>query len=120
MVRITIGPHMASAGYMEIKQRNSRAIQLRSACLVIKILSRVLRKPVFGISNHVQHKWGCTAIDMIEDGCRLEITDFGSGGIYHLYRGETKALISSAVTAQLICALDFAYAKSRFSHDTAQ
>ena len=28
-----------------------------------------------------------------------------------------KALISSAVTAQLICAFVFAYAKSRFSHD---
>ena len=29
---------------------------------------------------------------------------------------KTKALISSAVTAQLICAYVFAYAKSRFSH----
>ena len=31
---------------------------------------------------------------------------------------KTKALISCAVTAQLICAV-FAYAKFRFSHDTA-
>ena len=32
---------------------------------------------------------------------------------------KTKALISCAVTAQLICAVVFAYAKFRFSHDTA-
>ena len=30
-----------------------------------------------------------------------------------------KALISCAVTAQLICIFVFAYAKSRFSHDAA-
>ena len=33
---------------------------------------------------------------------------------------KAKALISRAVTSQLICALVFAYAKSRFSHDVAQ
>ena len=32
---------------------------------------------------------------------------------------KTKALISFAVTAKLICVLVFAYAKSRFSHDAA-
>ena len=32
---------------------------------------------------------------------------------------KTKALISFAVTAKLICVLVFAYAKSRFSHDEA-
>ena len=32
---------------------------------------------------------------------------------------KTKALISFAVTAQLICVFVFAYAKSRFSHDRA-
>ena len=31
-----------------------------------------------------------------------------------------KALISCAVTGQLICAFVFIYAKSRFSHDTAE
>ena len=30
---------------------------------------------------------------------------------------KTKALISCAVTAQLICVFVFAYAKSRFSHN---
>ena len=33
---------------------------------------------------------------------------------------KTKALISCAVTVQLICVFVFAYAKSWFSHDTAQ
>ena len=32
---------------------------------------------------------------------------------------KTKALISWAVTAQLICVFIFAYAKIRFSHDEA-
>ena len=31
-----------------------------------------------------------------------------------------KALISCAVTAQLICTFLFAYARTRFSHDAAQ
>ena len=35
------------------------------------------------------------------------------------YVAKTKALISSAVTALLICGFVFAYAKSRFSHDVA-
>ena len=33
---------------------------------------------------------------------------------------KTKALISFAVTAKLICVFVFVYAKSRFSHDAAQ
>ena len=33
---------------------------------------------------------------------------------------KTKALISFAVTAKLICVFVFAYAKSRFSHNAAQ
>ena len=34
-----------------------------------------------------------------------------------VYVAKTKAPISCAVTAQLICAFGFVYAKSRFSHD---
>ena len=33
---------------------------------------------------------------------------------------KTKALISFAVTAKLICVFVFAYAKNRFSHNEAQ
>ena len=36
-----------------------------------------------------------------------------------IYVTKTKALISCAVTAQLICVFVFAYAKSRFSHNEA-
>ena len=41
-------------------------------------MSRVMRKPVFGVSDQVQHKPGCT---VTEDGWRLEILDLGSRGI---------------------------------------
>ena len=37
-----------------------------------------------------------------------------------VYIAKTKALISFVVTAKLICFFVSAYAKSRFSHDTAQ
>ena len=36
-----------------------------------------------------------------------------------MYAVITKVLIGCVVTTQLICAFDFAYAKSRFSHDKA-
>ena len=45
---------------------------------VLRYLSRVLRKPVFGVSDQVRHKPGCTAT---EDGYSLEISDVGSRGI---------------------------------------
>ena len=40
------------------------------------------------------------------------------GGLY-IYVGKTKAQITWAVTAQLICDFVFAYAKRRFSRDAA-
>ena len=51
---------------------------------------------------------------------RLEISYLGSRGIVlSIYIAKTKAMISYAVTAKLICVFVFAYAKSRFSHDAA-
>ena len=41
-------------------------------------------------------------------------------GLYYLYVGKARALISFTVTPKLICIFVFAYAKSRFSHDAAQ
>ena len=41
-------------------------------------------------------------------------------GLKYIYVAKTKALISFAVTAKLICVFVFAFAKSRFSHDEAQ
>ena len=80
-------------------------------------MSLVVRKPVFGVSDQVQHKPGCPAI---EDDYRLEISDLGSRGIFTIRAAKTNALISFAVIAKLICAFVFAYAKSRFSHNEAK
>ena len=44
--------------------------------------------------------------------------DLGSRG--NALSSKTKALISLAVTAKLICVFVFAYVKIRFSHDEAQ
>ena len=76
-----------------------------------------MRKPVFGVSDLVRHKPGCTAT---EDGLRLEISDLESRGIATIYVAKTKALISFAVAAKLICVFVFAYEKCWFSHDAAQ
>ena len=50
---------------------------------------------------------------------RLEIADLRRRGGYTFCMAKTKALISCAITAQLICTFVFAYAKSRFSHEAA-
>ena len=63
------------------------------------------------VSDLVRHKLGCTAT---EDGLGLEISDLCT-----IYVAKTKALISFAITAKLICVFVFAYAKCWFSHDAA-
>ena len=63
-------------------------------------MSRVTRKPVLSVSNHVRHKPGCTAT---EDGYMLEISDLGN----------------SVIVLSMICAFVFAYTKSKFSHYAA-
>ena len=45
-------------------------------------MSLVVRKPVFGVSDQVRHKPGCTAT---EDGQRLEIWIWVVEGLYYLY-----------------------------------
>ena len=71
-----------------------------------------MRKPVFGVSDQVRYKPGCTTT---EDGRRLEISELGSRGIVLSNKGADHL----AVTAKLVCIFVFAYAKSRFSHDEA-
>ena len=68
-------------------------------------MSLVARKPVFGVSDQVLNKLGCTATEL--EMKRDRTIDVA----------KTKALIRCAVTAQLICVFVLAYAKSRFSHD---
>ena len=82
------------------------------------LMSCVIRKSVFKVSNQVRHKPGCSAT---EDGQWLEISDLENRGIHcsTICVTKTKMLISCAVTAQLICAFVFTYAKIRLSYDGA-
>ena len=61
----------------------------------------------------VRHKPGCTSTE--DSQSWLELSDLESKGV-----AKTDALISYALTAQLVCFFDFAYAKGRFSYDAAQ
>ena len=77
-----------------------------------------MRKPVFGVSDQVT---GPTQTGLYSHRRWLETRNF----VFRKKRdctirvAKTKALISFAVTAKLICVFVFAYAKSRFSHDEA-
>ena len=70
-------------------------------------------KSVLWVSDHVQHSPVCT---VTEDDKRLDIQEWG----WTSHVTKTKALISYEVTAQLICAVVFAYARCCFSHDPAR
>ena len=61
----------------------------------------------------VRHKPGCTSTG--DSQSRLALSDLETKGV-----AKTDTLISYALTAQLVCSFDFAYAKSRFSYDAAQ
>ena len=61
----------------------------------------------------VRHKPDCTSTE--DSQSRLELSDLESKGV-----AKKDALISYALTTQLVCFFDFAYAKSRFSYDAAQ
>ena len=65
---------------------------------------RVARKPLYGVSDQVRHK--------PEGGLRLEIFGFKEKKECTIQVAKTKALISFAVIAKLICVFVFAYAKS--------
>ena len=78
-------------------------------------MRHVTRKHVYGVSNQVQHKPGCTVTG---DGQRLEISDLGRRGIV-LCCEKGADQLRGVVTAQLICTLVFTYAKSKVFHDMA-
>ena len=80
------------------------------------LLNHMSRKTVFRTFYQVRHKPSCTAT---EDSKRLEIFHLGSRKDCTIREVKTKALSSLTVTAELICAFVFAYAKSWFSHDAA-
>ena len=76
-------------------------------------MSLVVRKPVFGVSDQVRHKPGCTTT---EDGLKFRIKEVE--GLYYL--------CSENIGADQLCGyrtadlgLCFCIYKSRFSHDAA-
>ena len=72
-------------------------------------------KPVFGVSDQVYTNRAVQPQKMTR-GLKFRI--YVEEGLYYPY-SENKALISCAVTAQLICVFVFAYAKSRVSNNEA-
>ena len=77
----------------------------------IIIMRRDVRKPVSGLNQ----------TDLLRYLRWLEVSDLGRIDIVRTIRvARTKALISFAVTAKLICAFVFAELKITFSHDAAQ
>ena len=103
-------------------------------------MSLVVRKTVFGVSDQAPHKPGNVLYEprCEKNGLRgfrpgptqtrlcshrrwLEACNFvfRKKRDCNIYIAKTKALISFAVSAKLICVFVFAYAKSWFSHDTA-
>ena len=82
--------------------------------LLISLLRRVMRKPTFWFPT-----WSDTnqAVQLQKMARGLK---FFRKRDRTIYVAKTKALISLAVTAKLICVFVFAYAKCWFSHDAAQ
>ena len=79
-------------------------------------LSLCVRKQTIWVSDQVRHKPGCT---VTEEGKKLEILGFKKRNCT-ICVAKTKALISFAVTAKLICAFVFANADCWFAHAAAQ
>ena len=75
-------------------------------------LSRVARKPVFGSPTRSDTNRAVPPQKMARS-LKFRVWDS------IIYLAKTKALISCAVTAQLICDFVFAYAKISFSHVAA-
>ena len=75
----------------------------------------VTRKPVFEVSDQANTNRAVQKQKMV-GGLNF---GFRKKRNCTIYGAKTKALISFAATAQLICAFDFAYAKIRFSHGVA-
>ena len=73
-----------------------------------------MRKLVFGVSDRVRYKPGCTFTEGWVAGLKFWIRDCT------IYAAKTKAQISCVVNAQQICLFVFANANGRFSHDAAQ
>ena len=76
-----------------------------------------MRKPTILIPTRSDINHGCT---ITEEGYKLEVSDIRRRRNGTIRIAQTKALISFAVTAKLICAFVFAYADCLFSHAASQ
>ena len=85
-------------------------------------LCTVLIEPVHGKTNNLGFRPGLTKIRLCSHRRLLETANFGFRKKRNctIHVAKTKALISFAVTAKLICAFVFAYADCWFSHGAAQ
>ena len=70
-----------------------------------------MRKPVFRVSDQVQHKPAVQPQKMARG------FGFRKKRACTIYTAKTKVLVSCVATVQLICIFVFAYTKGRFSHD---
>ena len=75
-----------------------------------------MRKPVFRFPTRSETNWAVQPQTMTR-GLKFRIKEVKDCTICVV---KTNALISCAVTAQLICAFFFAYVKSRFTQNAAQ
>ena len=96
---------------------NTSQTKIRIVTLCIRLLFEPVREKTNNMgSDQVRHKPGCT---VTEDEYRLELFAVESREYCTICVAKTKALISFAVTANLICAFVFAYADCWFSHAAA-
>ena len=78
-------------------------------------MNLVMREPVSGFPTRSDTNQAVQPHKMAKG---LEFRTYKVEGLYYP-SSETKALISFAVTAKLICVFVFAYAKRLFTHDAA-
>ena len=90
---------------------------LHLSCILAIHVSLCVRKPTIWVSDQVR----VTQTGLYSHRSRLEACTFGfkMKKDFTIRAAKTKALISCAVTAQLICGFVFAYAKCWFSNAVA-
>ena len=94
-----------------------------STCLVASAVSDsyrlYCRQGNVGVNQHCGFRTGPTQTGLYKHRRWLEAGNFGfrKKRNYTIRESKTKALISFAVTAKLICAFVYAYGKCLFSHD---
>ena len=101
----------------DLKVVVSKAVMPRDMrVLVMQVnMSRVMRKPTFWFPTWSDTNDAVQLQKMVR-GLKFE---FRKKRDHTIYVAKTKALISFAVIAKLICIFVFAYAKRWFSHDGA-